>query len=299
MDEFTLIYGILLLKNEKFGKEMKTEAVHIHAMCIYVMAEMKVTMNSYVGFAQVYDALMDDIPYDIWSEYLVSLLREYGVEEGLLAELGCGTGSMTVRLHEAGYDMIGIDNSEEMLLVAREKSDGSILYLNQNMEEMELFGTVRAFVSVCDSINYLTDKSMLRETFRKVNNYLDSGGVFIFDLKTRHFYRDILGNGVLAESRDEVSYIWDNIYDEESSINNYLLTLFIKNDLGEQCFTRFEEEHIQRAYSLGEIEECLEEAGMEFVTAFDAFTREPARADSERIYVVARETFQQGKTYIK
>lgn len=255
-------------------------------------------MNAYVGFAQVYDALMDDIPYDAWSEYLVSLLREYGIEEGLLAEIGCGTGNMTVRLHEAGYDMIGIDSSEEMLLAAREKSDNDILYLNQNMEEMELFGTVRAFVSICDSMNYLTDKSKLRETFRKVNNYLDAGGVFIFDLKTEHFYRDILGNGVLAENRDEVSYIWDNIFDEESGINNYLLTLFIKNDLGEECFTRFEEEHIQRAYSLEEIEECLEEAGMEFVTAFDAFTREPARADSERIYVIARETFQQGKMYI-
>ncbi len=256
-------------------------------------------MNSYVGFAQVYEVLMDDIPYDEWSEYLVSLLREYGIDSGLLAELGCGTGSMTVRLQEAGYDMIGIDNSEDMLLIAREKSDKSILYLNQNMEEMELYGTVRAVVSVCDSINYLTDKNMLRETFRKVNNYLDAGGIFIFDLKTVHFYRDILGNGVLAESRDEVSYIWDNIFDEESNINNYLLTLFIKNDLGEECFTRFEEEHTQRAYSLGEIEECLEEAGMEFVTAFDAFTREPVRADSERIYVVARESYQHGKAYIE
>ena len=168
-------------------------------------------MASYQSFAQVYDTFMDNIDYDGWSAYLIGLLREYGICDGLVLELGCGTGSMTERLAMAGYDMIGSDLSPDMLEIAMEKKDASglnILYLLQDMREFELYGTVRAIVSVCDSMNYILEEEDLLQEFRLVNNYLDPGGMFIFDLNTTKKYRD-MGETTIAENREEASYIWD------------------------------------------------------------------------------------------
>ena len=208
-------------------------------------------------------------------------------------DLGCGTGSLTGLLAEAGYDMIGIDNSGEMLQMAMDKRAASgqdILYLLQDMREFELYGTVRAVVSICDSMNYMMEYRDLVQVFRLVNNYLDPRGVFIFDLNTEYKYRELLADNTFAEAREESSFIWDNFYDESSGINEYDLTLFIREG---QLYRKYEETHFQKAYSLDEVKRAALEAGMEFVAAYDACTRNPVREDSERIYVIMRE---QGKT---
>ena len=215
------------------------------------------------------------------------------MERGLVLDLGCGTGSLTGLLAEAGYDMIGIDNSGEMLQMAMDKRAASgqdILYLLQDMREFELYGTVRAVVSICDSMNYMMEYRDLVQVFRLVNNYLDPRGVFIFDLNTEYKYRELLADNTFAEAREESSFIWDNFYDESSGINEYDLTLFIREG---QLYRKYEETHFQKAYSLDEVKRAALEAGMEFVAAYDACTRNPVREDSERIYVIMRE---QGKT---
>lgn len=250
-------------------------------------------MKSYQDFASVYDMFMDNIPYGEWCEYLAGLLRDYGIEDGLVLELGCGTGNITRLLDDIGYDMIGLDNSPEMLEIAMDKKmeEGSdILYLLQDMREFELYGTVRAVVSVCDSINYVTEPEDLLQVFRLVNNYLDPGGIFIFDLNTLYKYKEILGDGTFAEDREEASFIWDNYFDEEENINEYYLSLFIREEFEDDIlYRKYEETHRQRVYSLEEIKSLLEKAGMELVTVYDAFSRNPVREDSERIYVIARE----------
>ena len=117
--------------------------------------------ESYTSFAQVYDMFMDNVDYSAWSKYLIQLLKEYQVEDGLVLDLGCGTGNMTELLAKEGYDMIGVDNSEDMLEIASEKraeSGLNILYLLQDMREFELYGTVKAVVSICDSINYILEE---------------------------------------------------------------------------------------------------------------------------------------------
>jgi SAM-dependent methyltransferase len=250
-------------------------------------------MDAYTAFARVYDNFMDNIPYDEWCEYLKSLLKEQGVSKGLVLELGCGTGNITELLAKAGYDMIGVDYSEEMLDKAMEKKEKSgydILYLCQDMREFELYGTVSAVVSICDSMNYVTETENLVQVFKLVNNYLDPSGIFIFDLNTRHKYEEI-GDSCIAEDRDDESFIWENYFDEEENINEYDLSVFIKGKDGR--FDKFKETHFQRAYSLDEIKNALKEAGMEFVDAFDAFTKNPVREDSERIYVIAKECGKQ------
>lgn len=258
----------------------------------------------YTDFAYLYDIFMDNIPYEDWCSYLTSLLRDYGIENGLVAELGCGTGAMTMLLANAGYDMIGIDNSSDMLDVAREKlyecledeeAEPPILYLEQDMREFELFGTVAAIVSVCDSMNYILNEEDLLQVFRLVNNYLDSEGIFIFDLKTEYFYQYVMGNKTFTDVREDCVMIWENEYDSSTHINTYNLTLFSEEE--NKTYYRCEECHKQYAYSLLQIQSLLEQAGMEYVTAYDAFTRNTPHEKSERIYVIAREKKHEGKLY--
>ena len=247
-------------------------------------------MEAYTGFAAVYDTFMDNIPYEEWCEYLAGLLKEYGVEDGLVLDLGCGTGSLTELLADRGYDMIGVDYSEEMLELALDKrveSGKDILYLCQDMREFELYGTVAAVVSICDCMNYITEPEDLVTVFELVNNYLDPGGIFIFDMNTEYKYREVMGDCTIAEDREDSSFIWENQYEPEEKINIYDLSIFVRES--EDLYRKYHETHYQRAYSLEEVKEAIREAGMEFVTAYDAFTKEPPKSDSERIYVVARE----------
>ena len=250
-------------------------------------------MEAYSSFAEVYDLFQDNVPYEEWCSYVAGLLGECGIEEGLVLDLGCGTGSLTGLLAEAGYDMIGIDNSGEMLQIAMGKRDAlgqDILYLLQDMREFELYGTVRAVVSICDSMNYIMDRQDLTQVFRLVNNYLDPAGVFIFDLNTEYKYRELLADHTFAEDREESSFIWDNYYDEDTGINEYDLTLFIRQG---ELYRKYQETHFQKSYSLEEVIQAAGEAGMEFAAAYDACTHSPVREDSERIYVILRE---HGKT---
>ena len=249
-------------------------------------------MEAYTGFAEVYDVFMDDVPYKALAAYLRKLLAEYGIEDGLVLELGCGTGNLTECMAEYGYDMIGADSSGEMLELAmrkKEKSRQDILYLHQDMREFELYGTVRAVISVCDCVNYILEEEELTEVFRLVNNYLDPGGFFLFDFNTEYKYREILGKQVIAEDREEASFIWDNYYDEDEKINQYELTLFVREDGKQGLYRKYQEIHCQKAYTLENVRALVEQSGLVFVTAYDAYTREPPADDSERICVVAKE----------
>ena len=269
-------------------------------------------MEAYTDFASVYDIFMDDTPYEEWASYIMDLLEEYGVAKGDLQEaesarqkalavernvvvdLGCGTGTLTELLADRGCDMIGIDASQEMLNIAlekRERSGKEILYLCQDMRELELYGTAGAVISVCDSLNYLLEEEEMLRVFRLVNNYLYPGGVFLFDFNTVYKYETVIGDSVIAENREDCSFIWENYYDAEGQINEYDLTIFARteNQDGEDIFRRFTETHYQRGYTLEEMRGMVEKAGMEFVRAEDADTRGEVREESERIYVIARE----------
>ena len=224
--------------------------------------------QAYGEFARVYDMFQDNVDYQTWGKWLKQQLAAQGITDGLVLDLGCGTGTMTEILAEAGYDMIGVDNSGEMLAEAMEKrveSGHDILYLLQDMQEFELYGTVRAVVSVCDSLNYITEEEELEHVFALVNNYLDPQGIFLFDMNTVYKYQTMIGNTTIAENRDEGSFIWENSYDEETGINTYELALFLPR------------------------EELIGKAGMELLAVYDAYTLEPPKEDSGRLTFVVRE----------
>ena len=258
-------------------------------------------MDAYTGFAGIYDRCMDNIPYDEWAQNIGDLLRKYGITDGIVCELGCGTGEMTERLSAMGYDMIGIDSSEDMLMEAREKqyeraddSKADILYLLQDMRGFELYGTVRAFVSVCDSMNYLLTEEELLQTFRLVNNYLDRDGVFLFDMKTEACFA-AMGDETRVEQFRDATVIWENSFRKRKKQNAYRLTMFFK-ERGD-LYQKVTETHVQQAYSVKTVRELLLAAGMEFVEAVDAETGGQVTGATERVLYIAKEGFQPGKCY--
>lgn len=246
-------------------------------------------MEAYTDFAFVYDTLMDNTPYEAWCTRITDILRGAGIEKDLVLDLGCGTGTLTELLAKEGYDMIGVDYSQEMLARAMEKRDESglpILYLLQDMREFELYGTVKAVVSVCDSLNYLLEEEEVIETFRLVNNYLDPKGLFVFDFNTVYKYKEVIGDATIAENREGCSFIWENYFHEEEDINEYEVTFFVKEG---ELFRRFEETHYQRGYTPQQMKEFLKKAGLEFVAMADSDTGGEVTPESERIYMIARE----------
>lgn len=248
-------------------------------------------MDSYRGFAEVYDAFMDNVPYDEWTDYLLGLLFDYGIKEGKICDLACGTGSMTTGLSDAGFEMMGVDASFEMLSIAdKNKGNRNILYINQDMRELELAEKMSAFVCICDGLNYILEKEELVQVFSGVKKYLNEGGIFIFDLNTVYKYKEILGETTIAENREDMSFIWENFYDETERVNEYDLTLYVRDREDETRFLRLEEVHYQKAYEISDIKESIEEAGMELIAVFDAFTREAPKKESERLYFVVKKS---------
>ena len=211
-------------------------------------------------------------------------------ERNLVLDLGCGTGTITELLYEKGYDMIGVDSSEEMLQIALDKkfeTGSDILYLCQDMRELDLYSTVGTVVSVCDSLNYLLMDEDVLQTFHLVNNYLFPGGIFIFDFNTIYKYEEVIGDTTIAENREDCSFIWENFYSCEDHINEYDVTVFERQE--DDLYRRFTETHYQRGYTLEEMKTFLEKAGLIFVTALDEKTHKAPTETSERIYVIARE----------
>lgn len=245
-------------------------------------------MDSYTSLAKCYDIFMDDTPYDEWLDYVLKVFERYKVPKELVLDLGCGTGTFTRMLSKKGYDMIGVDASCDMLQIAKNKNDEEgldILYLLQDMREFELYGTVRAVVSICDSINYLLSDEDVITTFKLVENYLDKDGIFVFDFNTVYKYREVIGDCTIAENRDDFSFIWENFYSDEDRINEYDLTIFSKEG---ELYSKSMETHYQRGYTLSQMKQFIKEAGLEFLEASDADAKEDVSDTSQRIHIVAK-----------
>lgn len=241
----------------------------------------------YGGFASVYDLFMDNIPYDEWFAGLQRLLGSYGVHDGIVVELACGTGEIAKRFADAGYDVIGVDQSTEMLREAREKCPPGVLLLCQDMRELDLYGSAAAMVCVCDGMNYLCSPGELQQVFQKVWAFLDEGGVFIFDMKTAWFYKEVLGNRSFTDNRETASYIWENEYDGDTGINEYLLTVYELVDDARDLFCRTDEVHRQRAFDREKVGQYLKDQGFRHVEILGGLDRKPPTGQSERIYFIA------------
>jgi SAM-dependent methyltransferase len=255
-------------------------------------------MDIYNAFARVYDSFMGDTPYESWANFILERIKQHEINPRIMCELGCGTGKMVEQFAKRGIEMIGIDYSEEMLMIARENAyekDLSILYLHQDMSAFELYGTVDVIYSSCDSMNYLLEEEQVKNMFVLVNNYLEAGGLFVFDINTPYKYKEILKDQVFAEQTEDAAYIWENTYNEEEGLNEFCVNFFIETEEG--LYERTEEVHYQKAYTIETIKRLLDEAGMELVAIYDDYTMTPYHEKSQRATFVAKEKKQSGKWY--
>ncbi|MCL2386319.1 MAG: class I SAM-dependent methyltransferase [Defluviitaleaceae bacterium] len=268
-------------------------------------------MNCYEGFASMYDALMTDAPYDTWAAYINDLLAtaaqppfadnlhsgqharleascSFQSKKLLVLDLACGTGNITLRLAKMGYDLIGVDASEDMLAEANRKAyeqGEKILFLAQDMRELDLYGTVDAVVCVCDGMNYiLTDEDLLT-VFKRVRLFLNAGGVFMFDMNTEYKFKEF--ENLIFEDKGEggEAYEWQNHYNPETKINEYHMTFYYEND--NDNTESFSELHRQRAYPLVDVCNMLIEAGFVSVAMRDDYTSQPPKAESTRVVFIA------------
>lgn len=262
-------------------------------------------MNEYNVIAGVYDKINSGVDYGKWADFIESLFNKYLSEKPeLVLDLASGTGRMSLQLAKRGYDMIGVDASEDMLSVASDAVfdaiiDGELdedgtrpLFLCQTMTDFELYGTVGAIVCCLDSLNYLTGDGELEKCFSLVHNYLDPDGIFMFDMNTPYKFKNIYGENAyvydMAASGESGARfcVWQNFYDEETRLCDFYLTLFEETSDGK--YERADEEQRERCYTLDEIKEALETTGFELISVASDLDGSPVSETTERYYLIAR-----------
>lgn len=245
-------------------------------------------MNGYTYFARFYEALMEDAQYHKRAAYILEICRHLGHKMGKTLDLACGTGSLSRELFKSGIDVFGVDGSEDMLCEATDKKfeEGlEIPYYHQEMQKLELPQKIDTCVCTLDSINHLINKSDVQETFNRVGKYLNSGGLFIFDVNTVYKHREVLGNNNFVIETDEVFCVWQNyLCDDDITEINLDFFLMRENELYERFSECFEE----RAYSEESLREILKYAGFEVEAVYGDLTFETPKTDEQREIFVAR-----------
>ena len=219
-------------------------------------------MSCYEALAASYDGLTRDIPYEKYLRFFKTLLRRYGVTATTVLDLACGTGSLSMLLAKHGYEVLGVDRSEEMLTVAAEKAmeleENQPFFVAQPMQRLKIPEPVDACVCALDSINYVTKPQDVQKAFRCVYNSLRPGGLFVFDINTLYKLENLDGQVFLDETEDSYC-VWRAVYDKRHSLCRYGMDLFqrLEDDTWERSF----EEHIERAYTPEELSGWLTDAG--------------------------------------
>lgn len=245
-------------------------------------------MSRYGSFAEYYDSLTSNVDYRKTAEYVSDILSENGINKGILLDLACGTGTMSLIMAQKGYDVIGVDNSPEMLGEAREKAfeaGEDILFLCQDMCSIDLYGTVDCTICLLDSLNHLESKEELLEAFKRVSLFTVPGGLFVFDVNTEYKHKYVLGDNTFVYDNDDVYCVWQNEYDDESKTVEIFLDFFQEEN---GLYRRSSEYFAERAFSDLDIKNLLSEAGFTDIKAYGELRKTAPSDTEERVFYVAR-----------
>ncbi|MFI3140809.1 MAG: class I SAM-dependent methyltransferase [Clostridia bacterium] len=252
-------------------------------------------MLGYTDFAYVYDRLTGNVDYESRFNYIVNLLAENGRSKGILLDLACGTGTLTEMLAAHGYDTIGVDGSDDMLAVAREKlidNQSEILYLCQEMSELDLFGTIDVCVCTLDSLNHITDEETLREVFRRVSLFMEDEGIFLFDVNTPYKHEKILGDNTFVYDMDGVFCTWQNSFAAQTCTTTINLDIFeceeAEDDEEDDVYYRYSESFCEKGYELELLKTIAQENKFEVVAVYDEMTHDDLCETSQRAYFVCK-----------
>ena len=251
-------------------------------------------MTGYGDFAFYYDLLTENVDYEKRSEYIRNLLVDNGIDKGILLDIACGTGTLTLLLAQMGYDMIGVDASEEMLSVAQEKKmeagiGNEAIFLCQKMQELDLFGTINAAVCTLDSINHITDEKTVQQVFSKVSLFMEDKGIFLFDVNTPYKHREVLGDNTFIYDMDDVYCVWQNSTDKKTLLTEVSLDIFEKDtEEEEDVYYRYSEEFSEKGYELSQIKKWLTEYKFEVLGVYEELSKNKVGEKTQRAVFVAR-----------
>ncbi len=240
-------------------------------------------MGNYDFFAMYYDSLTKNVDYAGRADYISELLRLYNHDAGITLDLACGTGSLTLELKKRGYDVYGVDNSASMLTVAKDKTydaETDILFICQNMQNLDLYGTVNTVVCALDSINHLKSEEDILKTFKRVSLFMDPGGVFIFDFNTPYKHKHVLSNHIFIYDTPDVYCVWRNKLNEKTLQVNVSLDFFGK--VG-KVYERSSERFSEITFETDTVISMLKESGFGNIKAFEDMTFNEPNNKTERI----------------
>ncbi len=242
----------------------------------------------YQRFAQFYDRLTGNVDYDLIADLVHGLIQKYADYKEVVLDLACGTGSLSEKLAQKGYDVVGVDNSPEMLDAALQKLDGKdlpVTFLQQDLTELELYGAVDCTVCILDSFNHLSNKQQLQKAFERVSMYTCVGGLFVFDLNTEYKHKQVLANNAFNFDNEDCFCAWQNELAEDLSVHIYL-DFFEKDDDGR--YTRYSDDFTEILFEDSFVESALAENSFELIGRFDDFSLDPAKQTSQRILWVCK-----------
>ena len=247
-------------------------------------------MASYGVFAKYYDRLMRDVDYAARADYLCAIFKKHALAgtNTMLLDLACGTGNISFLLAKAGFDVIGVDASPEMLAHAISKADSDAhnpVFICQDMRRLDLYGTVKAAVCTLDGINHLTGREAVLESFKRVSLFLEPGGLFLFDLNTPYKLSHTLLDNTFVYDLGDLYCVWQNSYSKKSNVCRFDLTFFEKSG---NTYLRSDEHFSEKAYSTAQIEKLLKLSGLTLEAVYDDMGFSEPKEDSERLIYVVR-----------
>lgn len=241
---------------------------------------------SYTAFAKIYDRMIaEDVDYGRICDFIENIFTERDLSPDLIADIACGTGGVTLPMSNRGYDMIGIDRSGEMLDIARKKDrDNKILFINQPIEALDLYGTVGAALCMTDGFNYvLSDKTLLSALTRLRTCFMDKGALLIFDIRSDYCLKNTHGNKTFVYDTDDIFYVWENKYLKKKHLSEMTVNFFKKGNCG---YKRIVERQLQRGRSEKDMRNILEKAGFKNIACYSDTSFTPASENSERLWFV-------------
>ena len=245
---------------------------------------------SYNNLALVYDKLMEDIDYQAWANYLDQLISKYKAPGKELIDLGCGTGSISLKLAQKGYNVLGIDYSEEMLSQADQKFRENNIVIplyHQDIRQFVMDRNVDIVISTFDTLNYILDEKDIERTFKNVFEVLKKDALFIFDINTPYKLKEILGDNIFTYNTEEINYIWENDFDDKENICQMCLTFFIL-DQETGLYERFEEFHEQKSYEIDYLIDILHKTGFKVLNVHGELNMEEPKEEDHKVFIIAK-----------
>ena len=242
----------------------------------------------YQAFAELYDELMDDVDYESWADYYTRLLSIYGVRNGKVCECACGTGGLTIPLYRRGFQMTGVDISREMLWEAAQKSRKqgiAMPFVQQDMRALNLHRPMDAVLATCVGVNYLLTEEDLLSFFRAAHRAIKPGGALIFDVSTPYKLQHVLCSGLMAEDRENITYMWQNSWNDRQRTVSLDLVFFVREK--DNQYRRIEEHQKQRAWDEKTLKENLWHAGFRAVSIYGDFTLNSSTEGNQRWHIAA------------